>query len=91
MLDKTEEMAPTKRAKKTGIQSCASSALVLCGGGERWGKYENTRAGCTSRKQIIDSWEGKKGRGLAGKLSECACFNPFTTTLTNITLKHFPE
>lgn len=26
------------------------------------GKYEKTRAGCRSRKQIIDSREGKKGR-----------------------------
>lgn len=55
-----------------------SSALVFCGGGEQLeGKYENTRAGCRSRKQIIDSREGRKGSGLAGKLSECARFNPF--------------
>lgn len=26
------------------------------------GKYEKTGAGCRSRKQIIDSREGKKGR-----------------------------
>lgn len=41
-------------------------ALVLCGGGVQWGKYENTRAGCRGGKQIMDSQEGKKGRGLAG-------------------------
>lgn len=55
------------------------------------GKYENTRAGCRSRKQIIDSREGKKGRRLAGKLSECACFNPLTTNHMYMTLKHFPK
>lgn len=51
------------------------------------GKYENTRAGCMSREQIIDFREGKKRRELAGKLSHCACFNLFTINHIYITLK----
>lgn len=55
--------------KKKEIQIYVSSALLLCGVGEWWGEYENTWAGCMSRKQIIDFREGKKRRELAGKLS----------------------
>lgn len=88
MRGRTEQSTPKKHVKKTEFQSCVSSALVLCGGGERWGKYENTRVGCRSRKQIIDSRGGKEGTGLAGKIREFACFNPFTTNHMCIALKH---
>lgn len=54
------------------------------------GKSENTRAGCKSRK-ANNRLRGRKGRGLAAKLSERACFHPFTTNHMCITLKHFSE
>lgn len=72
----------------------ASGALVLCGGGgiggeQHWEGNMRRQGQGARRKQIIDSWEGKKTRGFGGKLRGCACFIPFTTN--HITLKLFPK
>lgn len=80
-------MTPTKLAKRQIFKAVRPVHLCFVAVVSVGGKYENTRAGCTSRKQIIDSREGEKGSGLAGNLSECACFNPFTANLMSITLK----